>query len=40
MKNSTEPRLRPMQISVGSVDILSVSVSVSVSVSGDVNEPK
>ena len=28
----TEPRQRPMQISVGSVHILSVSVSVSVSV--------
>ena len=33
----TEPRLRPMQISFGSVHILSVSVAVSVS--GSVNEP-
>ena len=35
----TEPRLRPMQISFGSVHILSVSVAVSVSVSGSVSEP-
>ena len=34
----TEPRSRPMQISIGSVYILLVSVSVSVLVSGSVNE--
>ena len=35
----TKSRPRPMQISIGSVQMLSVSASVSVSVSGSVNEP-
>ena len=35
----TEPKLRLMQISIGSVHIWSVSVSVQLSISGSANEP-
>ena len=35
----TEPRQRPMQISIGYVYIVFVSISIVVSVLGSVNEP-